>query len=90
MNKQWTEDVIGTKKPIIAMCHLNPLPGDPYYNPTTGMKDVVEWARKDFLALQNGGVVLSQDIISTPGANLDSSKIEQDRYSIADRIINCR
>ena len=35
-------------------------------------------------------MVLSQDIISTPGANLDSSKIEQDRYSIADRIINCR
>ena len=56
MNKQWTEEVIGTKKPIIAMCHLNPLPGDPYYNPATGMKDIVEWARKDFLALQNGGV----------------------------------
>lgn len=56
MTQMWTEEVFGTKKPIIAMCHLNPLPGDPSYDPKTGMKDVVEWARKDFLALQNGGV----------------------------------
>jgi len=56
MAKYWTEEVLGVKKPIIAMCHLNPLPGDPYYNPQTGMKDVIDWARKDFHALQNGGV----------------------------------
>ncbi|HCU57342.1 MAG TPA: SgcQ protein, partial [Anaerolineaceae bacterium] len=56
MTKLWTEEILGTKKPIIAMCHLNPLPGDPGYDPKTGMKEVVEWARKDFLALQNGGV----------------------------------
>ena len=56
MTKLWTEEIFGTKKPIIAMCHLNPLPGDPKYDPKTGMKDVIEWARKDFLALQNGGV----------------------------------
>ncbi len=56
MTKLWTEEILGTKKPIIAMCHLNPLPGDPGYDSKTGMKEVVEWARKDFLALQNGGV----------------------------------
>jgi len=56
MSKVWTEEVLGTKKPIIAMCHLNPMPSDPNFNPETGMKDVVAWARKDFLALQNGGV----------------------------------
>lgn len=56
MSTNWLEDVFGTKKPIIAMCHFNALPGDPYYDPQKGMKDVVEWARKDFLALQNGGV----------------------------------
>ena len=56
MTKLWTEEIFGTKKPIIAMCHLNPLPGDPGYDPKTGMKEVIEWARKDFLALQNGGV----------------------------------
>lgn len=44
------------KKPIIAMCHLNALPGDPSFDRQRGMKDVIEWARKDLLALQSGGV----------------------------------
>jgi len=52
----WTEEVFGVKKPIIAMCHLNPLPGDPYYDSKEGMQGVIDWARKDFHALQNGGV----------------------------------
>ncbi len=56
MATYWTEEVLGVKKPIIAMCHLNPLPGDPYYDPQAGMKDVIDWARKDFHALQDGGV----------------------------------
>jgi uncharacterized protein len=56
MAKFWTEEVLGVTKPIIAMCHLNPLPGDPYYDPQTGMKGIIDWARKDFHALQNGGV----------------------------------
>lgn len=56
MTKFWTEEILGTRKPIIAMCHLNALPGDPGYDPKTGMKEVVEWARRDFLALQSGGV----------------------------------
>lgn len=54
--KDWIEDVFGTKKPIIGMCHLWPMPGDPYYDQKTGMKEVVDWARKDLNALQNGGV----------------------------------
>ncbi|MCB2209835.1 BtpA/SgcQ family protein [bacterium] len=56
MTKLWTEEIFGTDKPVIAMCHLNALPGDPAYDSKAGMEDVVEWARKDFLALQNGGV----------------------------------
>ena len=52
----WIEEVIGTRKPIIAMCHLNALPGDPYYDARSGMQDVIAWARKDLNALQNGGV----------------------------------
>ncbi len=56
MTTLWTETLFGTKKPIIAMCHLNALPGDPHYDSKTGMQGVLEWARKDFLALQNGGV----------------------------------
>ena len=56
MTIQWTEEVFGTAKPIIAMCHLNALPGDPYFDRTGGMKAVIEWARKDLTALQDGGV----------------------------------
>jgi len=56
MTQYWTEEVFGVKKPIIAMCHLNALPGDPHYDAAAGMQAVVAWARKDVQALQNGGV----------------------------------
>ena len=52
----WLEELFHVKKPIIAMCHLQPLPGDPYYDPEKGIEYVVECARKDLHALQNGGV----------------------------------
>lgn len=52
----WTKDLFGVEKPIIAMCHLQPLPGDPYYDHVGGMDKVVECARKDLHALQDGGV----------------------------------
>ena len=52
----WTEEIFGVKKPIIAMCHLGALPGDPYYDKSSGMQSVLEWARRDLHALQNGGV----------------------------------
>jgi membrane complex biogenesis BtpA family protein len=56
MTTTWTETLFGTRKPIIAMCHLNALPGDPGFDRDAGMADVVAWARRDLLALQNGGV----------------------------------
>ncbi len=52
----WMEQLFETPKPIIAMCHLRPLPGDPYYDETNGIEGVIEAARKDLTALQNGGV----------------------------------
>lgn len=52
----WLKDVIGTEKAIIAMCHFLPLPGDPYFDQSKGLDYVIEMARKDFLALQEGGV----------------------------------
>lgn len=52
----WLKEVMGTEKAIIAMCHLLPLPGDPYFNKEKGMDYVVEMARKDLQALQEGGV----------------------------------
>lgn len=52
----WLKEVIGTEKAIIAMCHLQAMPGDPYYDKTKGMDWVVEKAREDVKALQEGGV----------------------------------
>ena len=54
--KNWIVDLFGVNKPIIAMCHINALPGDPGYNHHQGMREVIRWARKDLQALQNGGV----------------------------------
>jgi len=56
MSNKWTIDVIGTDKAIIAMCHLLALPGDPSYDKAGGMEKVIEAARFDLLALQEGGV----------------------------------
>ena len=36
----WTEKLFGVKKPIIAMLHLDPLPGDPLYK-----KEKKEWLK---------------------------------------------
>ena len=52
----WTNELFGVNKPIIAMCHLEPMPGDPYYDSGSGMKKVVDFARRDLVALQDGGV----------------------------------
>lgn len=51
----WIKDTFGVTKPVIAMCHLYAMPGDPYYDPEKGMEWVVEKARADLLALQEGG-----------------------------------
>lgn len=52
----WTEEMFGVKKPIIAMLHLDALPGDPWFKSGGDMDAVVEHARADLHALQEGGV----------------------------------
>ena len=52
----WLKEIIGTEKAIIAMCHMQPLPGDPGYDRSLGMKYVIEKTKADILALQEGGV----------------------------------
>ncbi len=52
----WIKEIFNVQKPIIAMCHFKPLPGDPYYDSKKGMEFVIEQARKDLHSLQNGGV----------------------------------
>lgn len=44
------------KKPIIAMVHLNPMPGTPLYDADAGVAGIVEAARRDLAALQEADV----------------------------------
>ncbi|MDR7417409.1 MAG: BtpA/SgcQ family protein [Armatimonadota bacterium] len=53
---QWLHEVFGVHKPVIAMCHLEALPGDPGYRPDKGVDWIVDRARQDLRALQAGGV----------------------------------
>ena len=52
----WPKEMFGVDKPIIAMCHLQALPGDPGYDAAGGMSKVIEMALADLSALQDGGV----------------------------------
>lgn len=54
MNK--LDRLFGGKKPIIAMVHLNPLPGSPLYDSQAGVAGIVEAARRDLKALQAADV----------------------------------
>lgn len=52
----WIQELFGTTKPIIGMCHMRAMPGDPQYDATKGMTWIYEQARSDMLALQEGGL----------------------------------
>lgn len=52
----WMKELFQVEKPIIAMCHLQALPGDPNYDEAGGMDKVVSCALRDLQALQDGGV----------------------------------
>ena len=56
MSTKWIKETFGVEKPIIAMCHLQAMPGDPGYDEEKGMEWVVEMARYDLKGLQDGGV----------------------------------
>jgi mono/diheme cytochrome c family protein len=50
------KETFGNSKPIIAMCHLLPLPGSPLYDPDGGVRKIIDAAARDIAALQDGGV----------------------------------
>jgi len=52
----WLEESLDVTKPIIGMCHMPALPGDPKFQPSLGVEGVLDWTRRDLLALQEGGV----------------------------------
>jgi membrane complex biogenesis BtpA family protein len=49
-------DLFGVEKPLIAMCHLDGLPGRPRYDALGGLDRVTTSAARDLAALQDGGV----------------------------------
>ena len=66
--KPTIKELFGTDQPMIALLHLHALPGDPDYPVGGCIDDVIEQARKDLHALQNGGVdgVLFSNEFSLP------------------------
>ena len=50
----WTKDLFGTDKPIIALLHLDALPGEPAF--CGSLNTIMEHAEADLKALQDGGV----------------------------------
>ena len=64
----WIESMFGVRKPIIAMLHLDALPGDPRFRRGTSIQEIAAHAGADLEALQNGGVdgVLFSNEFSLP------------------------
>lgn len=64
----WMKALFGVSKPIIGMCHMQAMPGDPEYDSEKGLGWVYERARADLLALQKGEVdaVLFSNEFSLP------------------------
>lgn len=52
----WMNEMFKVEKPIIAMLHLDPLPGDPRFMYGEKIESVVEHAKRDLQSLQEGGV----------------------------------
>lgn len=53
---QALKDLFGVEKPLIAMCHLEGLPGRPRYDASGGLEAIVRSAAREVHALQDGGV----------------------------------
>lgn len=52
----WLKEMSGQPKTIIGMVHLPALPGTPLYDAAGGMQAIRDWAKRDLLALQEGGI----------------------------------
>ena len=52
----WTKDLFKVEKPVIALLHLRAMPGDPLFGGEDTMESVIQKAREELTALQDGGV----------------------------------
>jgi membrane complex biogenesis BtpA family protein len=64
----WLAETFNVQKPVIGMCHLQAMPGDSGYDKKGGLDKIIELAKADLLALQEGGVdgVLISNEFSLP------------------------
>ena len=64
----WINNLFHTERPIIGLLHLRALPGDPFFPPCGTIDEVIEAAKADLIALQEGGVdgVLITNEVSLP------------------------
>ena len=52
----WMKELFGTDKPVIGVLHMNAMPTDPKYDAAKGIQGVIDAARKDLHAYQEGGI----------------------------------
>lgn len=52
----WLSELFHTPKPVIGMCHLPAMPGDPGYDESGGVRAIVDYAKREVDALQRGGI----------------------------------
>ncbi|MEF9961067.1 MAG: BtpA/SgcQ family protein [Erysipelotrichaceae bacterium] len=52
----WLNEMFRCDKVVIGLLHLDELPGDPFFDEKTSMKDIIKHAAEDLNALQKGGV----------------------------------
>ena len=52
----WMRDLFGTDRPVVGLMHLLAMPTDPGFDAEGGMDAVLERARRELHALQNGGI----------------------------------
>ena len=71
--------VFATPKPVIAMVHLEALPGAPLFDADAGLDGIIEAARADLAALQAAGV----DAVMFGNENDRPYEFDVDRASLA-------
>jgi len=54
--QSWIKQLFGVEKPVIGMCHMHAMPGDPKFDFAKGLDWVYDQAKIDLTALQDGGI----------------------------------
>lgn len=52
----WTDELFGSKKPVIGMVHIQALPGTVLYDGAAGLKAILANAKRDYESLAEGGI----------------------------------